>query len=288
MPKVHTLGKLHRSSIDTAVADVHLPAMTAGNPRFMRMLSTPVCALMLLSCGGNADSPASSGLLSGNWQFSLQQSPPSTITQAESGFLLQSGNTVAGTLVLSDQTLCPGVGPAQGALVGTNIAITVNQTGQTVTLTGTAADDGSAMTGTYSILASGCSGGSSTGTWTASPVKAVTGTYQATFTSYTAGVYSSVVTVAQGPNTGASIATLSGSMSSSNSTCANNLTISGVVSGTAIVFNFLASDGSAVGQFTGTTSTDATILSGTYDFLAETNVCTGDAGTISLTQQPPA
>jgi len=288
MPNVRTLGKVHRSSISTPVADVRSPAMTVRSPRFMRMLSAPVCALVLLSCGGNADSPASAGLLSGNWQFSLQQSPPSTITQTESGFLLQSGNTLAGTLVLSDQTLCPGLGPAQGTLTGTNVAITVNQTSQAVTLTGTAAGDGSAMTGTYSILASGCSAGSSTGTWTASPVKPVTGTYQATFTSYTLGVYNSVVTVTQGPNTGASIATLSGMMTSSNSTCANNLSISGVVSGTAIVFNFLASDGSAVGQFTGTTSTDATTLTGTYDFLAEANVCAGDAGTISLSQQPPA
>src|SRR5277367_4027908 len=150
--------------------------MKVGNPRFLRMLSAPVCGLLLLSCGGNADSSASKGLLSGNWQFSLQQGPPSTLVQAESGFLLQSGSSVAGSLVLSNQAACPGLGPVQGALTGSNIAMTVNQSSQTVSFAGTAASDGSAMTGTYSILASGCSGGSSTGTWTASPVKAVTGT----------------------------------------------------------------------------------------------------------------
>ncbi|MFY9682804.1 MAG: hypothetical protein WA424_14710 [Candidatus Sulfotelmatobacter sp.] len=253
----------------------------------MRMLSAPVCVLMLLSCGGKTD-PASTGVLSGNWQFSLQQTPPSTIAQTESGFLLQSGNSLTGGLVLSNQAVCPGLGPALGSLNGSNIALTVSQTSQTVAFTGTAATDGSAMTGTYSILASGCSGGSSTGTWTASPVKPVTGTYQATFTSGSLGVYNSVITVTQGPNTGASIANLSGTMTSSNSTCANNLSIAGVVSGTAIVLNFLASDGSAVGQFTGTTSTDATALTGTYDFLAEGNVCPGDAGSISATQQAPS
>ncbi|MGA9542558.1 MAG: hypothetical protein WBQ85_03265 [Candidatus Sulfotelmatobacter sp.] len=253
----------------------------------MRMLSAPVCVLMLLSCGGNAD-PASTGVLSANWQFSLQQSPPSTNTLAESGFLIQSGGSLTGSLVLSNQAVCPGLGPALGTLNGNNVALRVTQAGQTVAFTGTAANDGSAMTGTYSILASGCSGGTSTGTWTASPVKPVTGTYQATFTSGTLGVYNSTITVTQGPNTGASIANLSGTMTSSNSGCANNLSIAGVVSGTAIVFNFLAADGSAVGQFTGTTSTDATTLTGTYDFLAEGNVCPGDAGSISVTQQAPS
>jgi hypothetical protein len=152
-----------------------------------------------------------------------------------------------------------------------------------VALTGTVANDGSSMVGTYSILASGCGDGSSTGTFTGIQVKPVTGTYLATFTSYTLGVYSFAVTVSQGPNTGASVATLSGTMSSTDAPCGGNATISGVVSGTTIVFNFL-SNGTAVGQFTGTTTTDATTLTGTYDFLAVNNVCAGDAGTISITQ----
>ncbi|MGO9085966.1 MAG: hypothetical protein ACLQBK_12120 [Candidatus Sulfotelmatobacter sp.] len=108
----------------------------------------------------------------------------------------------------------------------------------------------------------------------------------ATFSSFTLGNYSSVVTVTQGTNTGASFATLSGTMTSSNAPCGNNLTISGVVGGTSLVFNFLAPDGSAVGKFTGTTSTDASTVTGTYDFVAENNGCAGDSGTASVIQQP--
>jgi hypothetical protein len=265
---------------------VCVPGMGIGKSKFMGTLSVFFGALMLLSCGGNAGTSSASQLLSGNWQFVLQQNPPSSITQTESGFLLQSGDAITGALVLSNQGLCPGLGSAQGTLTGTQVTITVNQTGQTVNLLGTAATDGSGMAGTYSILASGCSGGSSTGTWTASPVKPVSGTYQATFNSYTLGVYNSVATVTQGPNTGASIANVLGMMTLNNAPCGDSVSISGVVSGTAVVFNFLGSSGAAVGQFTGTTSADATTLTGTYDFQAVNNVCSGDEGTISLTQQP--
>jgi hypothetical protein len=265
-------------------------AMTAGNPRLARLLSAAllVCLLMVIACcgGSGKPDPPAFGPLSGNWQMALQQGQPSTGTLAESGFLLQSGSTVSGNLALSDQTLCPGLGPAAGTLTGTHIAITVNQVGQTVTLTGTAAGDGSSMEGTYTLLASGCTGGSATGTWTASQVKPIAGTYLATFTSYTLSPYSSAVSVSQGANSGANLATLSGTITSSSAPCGSNLSIAGVVSGTSIVFNFLTSDGTAVGQFTGTTSTDGSTLTGTYDFLAENNVCAGDAGTISVIQQP--
>ena len=260
--------------------------LRTGNQRLTRTLAVPllVCVFLLLSCGTSNNTASSDGALSGNWQVTLQQNPPSSITQSESGFLVQSGDSLSGQLVLSGQTHCAGLGSVQGTLTKSNIGITVNQIGQTVNLAGTAASDGSSMAGTYSTFASGCSDGSSTGTWIASPVKPVTGTYAATFTSYTLGVYGSVITVTQGPNTGASVATLSGTMTLSNAPCGNNnVSVSGVVGGTSIVFNFLTSDGSAVGQFRGSTSNDAKTLTGTYDFLAQGNVC--DAGTISAMQQ---
>jgi hypothetical protein len=75
-------------------------------------------------------------------------------------------------------------------------------------------------------------------------------------------------------------------MTSTTAPCARTVAIAGVVSGTSIVFNFLASDGStALGQFRGATSADATTLTGTYDFLANTQGCAGDGGTISIVQQ---
>jgi len=216
----------------------------------------------------------------------LQPSPPSSTSQTESGFLLQTGNSLAGELVLAGQTQCSGLGSVQGSVTGSAVQMTLNQIGQTVSLTGTAASDGSAMSGTYSILATSCGNSSSTGTWTASPVKPVSGSYLGVFTSgYTGVVYNYAVNVTQGSNLGVSIATLSGKMKSTNAPCEQSVSISGVVSGTALVFNFLTADGTAVGQFRGTTTADAKTLTGTYDFLAETNVCTGDAGLVSMAQQ---
>jgi len=266
-----------------------LPTMSSGKAKLEGVLAvlTVACILSALSCGsGKSNTAASPGVLSGNWQMMLQQSPPSSTAQTESGFLLQTGSSLVGELVLKGQTTCAGLGSVQGNLSGSEVTLTLNQIGQTVTLTGTAASDGSAMAGTYSILANSCGSSSSTGTWTAVPVRQVTGTYLGVFTSgYTGLVYNFAVSVTQGANTGTSVATLSGKMTSNNAPCEESVSISGVVSGTSIVFNFLNSDGSAVGQFQGTTSADAGTLTGTYDYLAEPNVCTGDNGSVSMTQQ---
>jgi len=256
----------------------------------MRVLAIPslLCIFLIVSCGGGNSKNSEAGLLSGNWQIGLTPSPPATGAPTESGFLLQTGDSLTGQFVFAGLTRCTGLGSAQGTLSGNNVEIALTQTGQTVTLTGTAASDGSTMGGTYAVLDAGCGNGTSTGTWIANPVKPVAGTYLATFNSYTLGVYNFNVTVTQGTNLGASVATLSGTATSSNAHCGDNLTIAGVVGGTSIAFNFLTSDGTAVGQFTGTTSTGATTLTGTYDFLAQTNMAScpaGDAGSITLVQQ---
>lgn len=256
----------------------------------MKALAIPMlpCLFIVLSCGGGSAKNLNVGLLSGNWQIGLQPTLPTTGTPTESGFLLQSGSSLTGQFVLAGQTQCSGVGSAQGTLTGSNVEITLTQTGQTVTLTGTAAGDGSTMGGTYAVLNSGCGNATSTGTWAANPVKPVTGTFLATFDSYSLGAYTFSVNVTQGANTGASIATLSGTATSSNAPCGNNLTIDGAVGGTSIVFNFLTPGGTAVGQFTGTTSTDATTLNGTFDFLAQSSIVScaaGDAGSITMVAQ---
>jgi hypothetical protein len=254
------------------------------------MVAIPVlpCILVVLSCGGTNSKNIDAGLLSGNWQIGLQPTPPATSTPTESGFLLQTGSSLSGEFLFAGLTQCTGLGSAEGTLTGNNVEITLTQSGQTVNLTGTAASDGSTMGGTYAVLDSGCGNGTSTGTWSANPVKPVTGTYLATFNSYTLGIYSFNVTVTQGANTGSSVATLSGNATSSSGPCGNNLTLAGAVGGTSVVFNFLTSGGTAVGQFRGTTSTDATALNGTYDFLAQSNMAScvaGDTGSITLALQ---
>lgn len=252
------------------------------------------CILITSACGGGGSSKSSgaSGLLSGNWQIVLTQTqPPPTGSQVqtESGFLTQSGNLLAGSILQSGATTCVGLGTASGSVTGSNVSLTLDQTGQTVTLNGTTTSDGATVAGDYSILASGC-GSSTVGTFTGTQVKPLSGNLQATFTSgeFSGSVYAFTGTLTQAPNTGMSYGPLSGSMTSTNSPCLNSLSIAGQVRGTSVIFNFLASDGTAQGQFQGTTSTDGTTLTGTYDFLAETNGCYGDAGTVTIALQPSA
>jgi hypothetical protein len=251
------------------------------------------CVLMTSGCGNSQSNSANAdGMLSGNWQMTLTETepPPSgSAVEAESGFLLQSANSLAGSLVLSGATPCPGLGTPSGIVSGPNVEITLDQVAQTVTLTGTSSSDGSSMTGEYSILASGC-GSSTVGTFTATQVSPISGSFVATFTSgeFIGQVYTYNGTLTQGPNTGMSYATLSGMMTSSNAPCISNLSIVGEVSGTSVIFNFLASDGSSQGSYRGTTTTDGTTLTGAYDFLAQSDGCYGDAGSVSIAFQPPS
>jgi len=215
--------------------------------------------------------------------------PTETSVASESGFLVQSGNSLTGGLVLSGAALCPGLGAPSGTVSGSNVAITLDQIAQTVTLTGTTSGNGTSMAGDYSILASGC-GSSTVGTFTATQVGTLSGSFQATFTSgeFIGQVYTFAGTLTQGPNTGMSYATLSGTMTSTNAPCINNFSVAGEVSGTSVVLNFLASDGSSQGSYRGTTTTDGTMLTGTYDFLAQSNGCFGDAGGVTIAFQTPS
>jgi hypothetical protein len=145
------------------------------------------------------------------------------------------------------------------------------------------------MGGEYSILATGC-GSSTVGTFTATQVSPISGSFQATFTSgeFPGQVYTYAGTLTQGPNTGLSYATLSGTMTSTNAPCINKFSIAGQVSGTSTIFNFLASDGSSQGSYRGTATTDGTTLTGTYDFLAQSDGCYGDAGSVTIAFQAPS
>jgi len=267
--------------------------MRASKPRFIRIAAVLclTCLLMVSACGGGqSNSATSGGVLSGNWQMSLTQTEPPTSgpeIQTESGFLVQSGNSLTGSLVLSGATVCSGIGGATGTVSAPNVAITLDQVDQTLTLTGAATSDGTSMAGEYSIFASGC-GSSTTGTFTATQVEPIGGSFQATFTSgeFPGLVYNFGGSLTQGPNAGMSYATLTGSMTSTNAPCINNFSIAGEVSGSSVLFNFLATDGSAQGQYRGTTTTDGTTLTGTYDFLAQSNGCYGDAGTVTIAFQP--
>jgi hypothetical protein len=244
--------------------------------------------LLLTACGGgNGNSNNTDANLSGNWQITLQRQQ-STTTKTESGFLVQSASTVSGTFLLGGDTNCAGIGSVQGQINGSNVTISVSQVGQTVNLTGSLGNSSSApLTGNYSILASPC-GSTQVGTWSASQVQPLTGSFQGAFTSTDTGgvVFQSSGSLSEGPNTGSSFATLSGNMTSSNAACFSSTNISGSISGTSVVLNLLSTEGVALGQIHGTTTTKANTVNGVYDFLnPESPPLSGcqDFGTVVLT-----
>jgi len=256
----------------------------------MQVPALLVCVVLLNSCGASKTPNVS---LSGNWQMSLQSTAGSQNPgETQSGFLIQSGDALSGSVLLSGQTIsgqisCAGVGAAVGQATGSAVTMTVSPTGQTVNLTGTASNNFTSLSGNYSILSAGC-GQTDLGTWSANLVNTLTGSFQATFTSSgSEGISNFSGNITQGPNTGNSSATLSGSMTSTNS-CFTSISLAGAVSGTAVVLNLLTSDGSALGKFSGTMTTDATSITGTYAFTNATSGlgnCQVDHGSATIAVQ---
>jgi hypothetical protein len=220
-------------------------------PWKVRAVISLVCLVVLVACGSGSGAKKGPSL-SGNWEMSLLRTG-TTVVRQQSGFFLQSGTSLSGEFILTGNTACPGVGVAQGQVDGVNLALTLGQTGYAVSLTGTAASDGSSINGNYSILTAGC-GNSSVGTWTAGRVTPLNANFQAEFTpdNPAKSVFHFDGTVTQGANTGGSQAILSGNMTSTDARCFSQATISGLISGTSVVFNLLTADGIAVGQMRGT------------------------------------
>jgi len=228
------------------------------------LFSALLLALCLLAAGcSSSGSSANAADVAGNWQITLQGP---TATYSQSGFLLQSGKSVNGQFLLSGS--CAGVGTVQGRTENSSVSLTVNQPAQIITLSGAPDANGSSLSGSYSILTGGC-GASEVGTWAAIKVADLTGSFTGTFTSNGGtGVASHFSgTVTQGPNVGASSATLHGSMTSSDAVCFAEATVTGMISGTSVLFNLTSTDGRlALGQFSGQMTTDGTGATGTYDF----------------------
>jgi len=249
-------------------------------------LSVIVCLLIATAtCGGGTNSTSQPGPLSGNWQITIVRhhflDEPITFT----GFLLQSGNSVTGTIVFSFYS-CSGVAPITGTVNGSNLTLTVNQFGQDMSFTGTMGPRGASMSGQFSTLPGGCTDAPSTGTWSAVPVNSVAGSFHGTFVSVSNGTLNVTGSLAQGPNTGNSNATLSGTITTSGPPrfCQYITTdaISGAISGEAVVLNLFGPDGSPITQITGSITADGTSFSGTYLFQGISSSCPGDRGTVQL------
>lgn len=269
----------------------------------MKLTSILILSVCVLSgCGSTGNGNDSSvGVLSGNWQLTLIRHNDST-QFPYSGFLLQSGSSISGSLILNAGNGCGGVGPVTGTVNGQTFQMDVNQFGGDLILTGgvpaAGSSGGSTMSGQFSTLANGCNFfSSSTGTWTAFQVAPISGSFHGTFVSPTNGTLAVTGTLNQGPNIGSSNAQLTGTITASNSTTPfcpylTTGTLSGVISGTTVMLNIYGPNGAQMGAIPagsppdaqGVVTPDGKSLSGSYVF-SELSLpsCPEEQGNMSIT-----
>ena len=224
------------------------------------------CLLILLSglavfsaCGGSSSAPPAGGQLSGNWQVTSMALDSSLKGGIQGGFLVQNGNTVTGqfvyafSLVSQPGSFCnSGTASISGTVNGQNVTLTAVAGVQTFTFSGILSSDGMTLMGTYnSTDGQGC-GTPQTGlTWSAVLVPPLNGAVQGDFHSTGNGIMAILsgqdfpVTgiLFQGPNTGASSATITGTLNFQGYPCLASASIIGEITGDSVVLQVIAPNG---------------------------------------------
>jgi hypothetical protein len=241
-----------------------------------------LCTVM--ACGNSSSPKSNADSLSGNWEITLDRHA-STVPLTFSGFLLQSGKTISGSLILGGN--CQGVGPVKGTLDSQKLSLTISEFGQDVSLVGSAPSSSGFLAGDFSTLPGGCTAFPNTGTWSGQMIPTLGGSFHGTLTSTSNGTVNLTGTLAQGANTGDSNATLSGSVKATGSqqfcSYVTSASITGLVSGTAVTLNWFGPDGVQTTQINATASADGTSITGPYVFQTISNTCFGDQGTFQIT-----
>jgi hypothetical protein len=246
----------------------------------------PLSLVMLSGCGGSssAGDPPQGAQLAGNWQYTMQAPPDNSFVGGlQGGLLLQSRGSVTGAAVFSIALPQPPPTPpvvcssgsaiVSGTISGQNVTLTAVAGNQTFTLTGALSTNNSTLTGTYSSSAGTAVDGSPCGTaqtglsWSAFVVPPLTGAFQGNFHSTQSGTnfrnqdfaVSGVLT--QGPNTGASNATVTGTLLfqdpvtlANDYPCMTQASVNGQISGNVVTLQMFASNGLNVGQIGGITA----------------------------------
>ncbi|MHB8217282.1 MAG: choice-of-anchor D domain-containing protein [Candidatus Sulfotelmatobacter sp.] len=264
--------------------------------------------LVLSACGGGSSSsqPPGVGSVAGNWQFTMA-TPSDNSFQGGllGGFLLQANASVTGaatysiTLTQGGGSICnSGSAPITGTISGQGVTLTAVAGNQTFTLSGGLSADGSTMMGTYnSTDGNGC-GTAQTGLqWSAISVPQLTGAIQGNFHSSAntlrdqdfpvSGVFT------QGPNIGASKATVTGTLTFQDYPCLASASVNGQISGNSVILQIIASNGLNVGQigappgfanpspvtFQGSSGAGGAVLQGASGYGITTKACSG--GTVA-------
>jgi hypothetical protein len=258
----------------------------AAKRQYASVLSATVLILMtiaLSACGGGGASGGTeqAATLSGNWQFTMapqtdgNSGDPTFNGGLMGGFLLSSNGSIAGQMAYSITSSASATGlpcnagsaPVTVTLTGQSVTITEIAGSQTFTLTGTLSSNGSTMMGTYTSTAGAASDGSACGyaetglSWSAVLVPTFTGTITGSFHSTEQGngltnqEFAVSGSITQGPNTGASNATVTGewtfidpATNLSDYPCFSTAYVNGQISGTSVILQIIGPNGSIWGQ----------------------------------------
>lgn len=246
------------------------------------------CLAMLSACSSSSSSSGSqqNGSMAGNWQFSMTNADPNYpagfLYGLQGGFLLQTNGTVNGQAsyyIYADQAQgglflpCDsGSANITGTISGQSVTLTAVAGTQTFSLTGTLTSNGS-ISGTFTTPGGQVTSGGQnqvcgaatpqggTETWTATSVAAISGSVNGTFHSSGLGLNNQDFQVTgnlnQGPNIGASSATVTGQLSFANPTTllsmypcfpSGYVNVNGQISGNTVILQLIGTDGSTDGQ----------------------------------------
>jgi hypothetical protein len=284
--------------------------------------------MMLPACGGGS---STRGLqtpltLSGNWQFTMspqvdQNNQVLFLGGLQGGFLLQNSGSATGSAeyaVSFPGLLVPcntGSAAITGTISGQNVTLMAVAGTQTFTLTGVLSLEGSIMAGTYTSTAGTTSDGSPCGSaepppgqnlsglqWSAVLVPPLTGSMGGSLLSMggAAGLNKERFPVSglltQGENTGASSATVTGTLNVSDYPCFGTASIYGHISGNSVTLQIAGTNESILGLIgppvgsNGTTGLNPVTFyseQGGYvvqgagsSYLAATTACPGNLGNI--------
>ena len=238
-----------------------------------------LAGLGVLSACGNTSKPATAdGVFSGNWQFQLTTdgsfgslvSPNCLPSQGAAfaplcmgGFLMQTNGVVSGqlqyaiTVPFQSGSYCNGgSATVTGTVSGQDVTLTVLAGPETLTLKGTLSQDGSTIMGTYTSQSQGC-GNSQTGSaWVANSMHSVSGPVQGRFHSTGKGSDTALANqdisvtglLVQGPNTGASSASVTGTLNFQDYPCLATASVNGQISGDSIILQLMGLNGTLIGQ----------------------------------------
>ena len=288
---------------------------------FLRTISLLLAggiAALFVACGGQGSNsaPAAAGTLAGNWQFSFSAPPDNSFSGGLlGGFLLQKQSSVTGQanylISLPGQsggspTLCnSGSAVVTGTLQGQSVSLTAVAGSQTFSLTGNLSSDGASMTGTYSSTdGQGCGTTQSGLAWSAASVPTLTGSIQGNFHSVLSPIlrdqdFPISGNIVQGPNIGASSATIIGALFFESYPCLASASVTGQISGNSVILQIFAPNGLDVGQIgapaglsnpspvTFSSSAGGAILQGSNGYAVSTKSCpggtlAGDIGNVCL------